>query len=99
MGGGTRLKVVEGLSMEKAVVSTSLGSEGIDVAHGEHLLIADEPRAFADSVLQLLNDRELAHKLGREGRSLVERRYTWETVVNRLEGFYTQLLAALPAGS
>jgi sugar transferase (PEP-CTERM/EpsH1 system associated) len=97
MGGGTRLKVVEGLSMEKAVVSTSLGSEGIDVIDGKHLLIADKPDAFADAVLRLLRDRTYADTLGREGRTLVESRYTWETVVNRLEGFYDHLLAAAPA--
>lgn len=97
MGGGTRLKVVEGLSMAKAVVSTSLGCEGIDVTHLEHLLIADEPRDFADAVLKLLSDRELAAKLGREGRALVTRQYTWQTVVNRMEAFYDHLLAAAPA--
>ena len=98
MGGGTRLKVVEGLSMEKAVVSTSIGCEGIDVRGGEHLLIADEPRAFADAVLQVLEDRAMALRLGRHGRALVECRYKWETVVGRLEEFYDRLLAA-PAGS
>jgi glycosyltransferase involved in cell wall biosynthesis len=97
MGGGTRLKVLEGLSMEKAVVSTSIGCEGIDVIHGEHLLIADEPRAFADSVLKLSDDRELAAKLGRQGRALIERQYRWETVVDRLEAFYGRLLSAAPS--
>ena len=75
MGGGTRLKVLEGLSMEKAVVSTSVGCEGIDVTHGKHLLIADEPEAFAAGILKVLSDRDLAMNLGREGRALVEREY------------------------
>jgi glycosyltransferase involved in cell wall biosynthesis len=97
MGGGTRLKVLEGLSMAKAVVSTSVGCEGIDVAHGEHLLIADDPQAFADAVLHLGTDAELAARLGRQGRTLVEQRYTWESVANRLEGFYRQLLTDSPA--
>jgi glycosyltransferase involved in cell wall biosynthesis len=92
MGGGTRLKVLEGLAMEKAVVSTAVGCEGIDVKHGEHLLIADEPRAFADAVLKLLSDRELAVTLGRRGRALVERDYRWAFIVDRLEGFYDRLL-------
>jgi glycosyltransferase involved in cell wall biosynthesis len=96
MGGGTRLKVVEGLAMERAVVSTSIGCEGIEVTHGEHLLIADEPRAFADAVLQLLSDRELACRLGRSGRVLVEGHYTWESVVERIEGFYGRLLSQAP---
>jgi glycosyltransferase involved in cell wall biosynthesis len=92
MGGGTRLKVLEGLAMEKAVVSTSVGCEGIEVVHGEHLLIADEPRAFADSVLALLSDRETRRRLGRQGRALVEGQYRWETVVEKLEGFYDRLM-------
>jgi len=96
MGGGTRLKVLEGLSMAKAVVSTSVGCEGIDVVHGEHLLVADNPQAFADAVLKLGNDAELAGLLGRQGRALVEQRYKWESVVNQLERFYHRLLADAP---
>ena len=53
MGSGTRLKVLEGLSMGKPMVSTSLGCEGIDLVHGEHLLIADDATTFADAVLDL----------------------------------------------
>ena len=96
MGGGTRLKVLEGMSMAKAVVSTSLGCEGIDVSDNEHLVIVDEPTAFADAVLRLLADRERRLELGRKGRALVDRHYRWETVVERLEGFYDRLLALRP---
>ncbi len=94
MGSGTRLKVLEGLAMEKAMVSTSLGCEGIDVGNGEHLLIADDVADFADSVLKLVDDREMAARLGRQGRELVERQYSWETVVAQLESFHKKLLAA-----
>jgi glycosyltransferase involved in cell wall biosynthesis len=93
MGGGTRLKVLEGMSMKKAVVSTSVGCEGIDVSNGDHLLIVDEPRAFANAVLELFADRKRRLALGHAGRALVERQYRWETVVERLEGFYDRLLA------
>jgi polysaccharide biosynthesis protein PslH len=93
MGGGTRLKVLEGLSMEKAVVSTSVGCEGIDVVHGEHLLVADHPQAFADAVLKVVADDGLAGRLGRQGRALVETHYKWESVVGRLERFYHRLIA------
>jgi glycosyltransferase involved in cell wall biosynthesis len=99
MGGGTRLKVLEGLSMEKAVVSTSVGCEGIDVVHGEHLLVADDPRAFADAVLNVTADNDLAGHLGRKGRLLVEEHYKWESVVDRLEDFYRRLLAAARPGT
>jgi polysaccharide biosynthesis protein PslH len=93
MGSGTRLKVVEGLSMRKAMVSTSLGCEGIDVEDGKHLLIADTPAAFATAVLRLLDDAALSASLADAGRDLVDRRYRWERVVADLEGFYDQLLA------
>jgi glycosyltransferase involved in cell wall biosynthesis len=99
MGGGTRLKVLEGLAMEKPVVSTSIGCEGIDVVHGEHLLVADDPPAFAASVATLLADRRAAAALGKNGRRLVERQYRWDTVVGRLEQFYDRVLAAAGVGS
>jgi len=92
MGGGTRLKVLEGLAMAKPVVSTSVGCEGIDVAHGEHLLIADDPETFAQEILRILADESLMDRLGRAGRTLVETRYRWEAVVDRLEEFYWRLL-------
>jgi glycosyltransferase involved in cell wall biosynthesis len=93
MGGGTRLKVLEGLSMAKAVISTSIGSEGIDVVHGRDLLIADDPQGFADAVLTVLGNHTRATELGRRGRELVESRYKWESVVQRLEAFYEELEA------
>jgi glycosyltransferase involved in cell wall biosynthesis len=99
MGGGTRLKVLEGMSMAKAVVSTSVGCEGIDVTHDEHLLIVDESRAFAGAVLKLLVDRPRRLELGRAGRALVERRYRWDSVVARLESFYNELLAVRSPGA
>jgi glycosyltransferase involved in cell wall biosynthesis len=99
MGGGTRLKVLEGMSMSKAVVSTSVGCEGIDVSHDEHLLIVDESRAFADAVLQLIADRARRLELGRAGRDLVERQYRWDSVVDRLEGFHARLVAEHSAGA
>jgi glycosyltransferase involved in cell wall biosynthesis len=99
MGGGTRLKVLEGMSMSKAVVSTSVGCEGIDVTHDEHLLIVDEARAFADTVLNLLIDRPRRLELGRAGRELVERCYRWDSVVARLESFYNELIAIRSAGA
>jgi glycosyltransferase involved in cell wall biosynthesis len=92
MGGGTRLKVLEGLSMKKPMVSTSLGCEGIDVRHREHLVVADQPAAFAAAVLELLDDRAVAARLGDRGRDLVERQYQWEMVAGQLETFYTRLL-------
>ena len=96
MGSGTRLKVLEGLSMGKPMVSTSLGSEGITVRDGEHLLLADTPETIAKSVLCLMENRELATKLGKKGRKLAEQEYSWTSVGQTLEGFYAERLAAHP---
>jgi polysaccharide biosynthesis protein PslH len=97
MGGGTRLKVLEGLAMRKPMVSTSLGCEGIDVVHGEHLLIADDPAAFAADVLRMLDDPARSASLAAAGHGLVHRRYRWETIVEDLEAYYAQRLAGLRA--
>lgn len=92
MGSGTRLKVLEGLAMGKAMVSTSLGCEGIDVADGDHLLIADEPPSLSRAILRLLDDPALGAALGRRGRALTEAHYSWPAIVATLEGFYDQVL-------
>jgi sugar transferase (PEP-CTERM/EpsH1 system associated) len=96
MGGGTRLKVLEGLAMQKAMVSTSLGCEGIEVEDQTHLLIADDPATFAGAVLRLLEDATLGETLARAGRDLVDRRYRWERVVGDLEAFYDELVGRHP---
>jgi sugar transferase (PEP-CTERM/EpsH1 system associated) len=92
MGGGTRLKVLEGLSMKKAMVSTSLGCEGIDVENDKHLLVADTPQAFATAVRCLLDDPQRGEALAAAGRDLVNRQYRWERVVDGLEAFYGTLV-------
>ena len=80
IGGGTRLKIYEAMSMAKAVVSTSIGAEGLPVRSGEHLLVADTPSSFAESTLQLLGDPSLRDQLGRRARLLVEQNYSWARV-------------------
>jgi glycosyltransferase involved in cell wall biosynthesis len=91
MGGGTRLKVVEGLAMGKAMVSTALGCEGIAVRDGEHLLIADAADAFAARVVELFEDPARAAMLGRAGRTLMEDEYSWEIAGTRLRALYDRL--------
>jgi glycosyltransferase involved in cell wall biosynthesis len=58
IGGGTRLKIVEALAKGKAVVSTRLGAEGLDVIDDQHLLLADEPDDFAKQVGRVISDPE-----------------------------------------
>ena len=78
VGGGTRLKIFEAMAMEKAIVATSIGAEGLPVRHGEHLLIADTPTDFAAAVTRLLRDPPYATALGRRAAELVRSRFGWE---------------------
>lgn len=80
VGSGTRLKIFEAMAMGKAVVSTRVGAEGLPVISGKHLLLADEPEAFASSVVQLIKDQQLRQQLGHAARRLVEDRYGWPEV-------------------
>lgn len=66
------------------VVSTTVGSEGLDVVDGQHLLIADGPRRFADRCIELLRDPGLRHRLAAQGRGLVAQRYTWKRIRGKL---------------
>jgi len=91
IGSGTRLKVLEAMAMAKAVVSTSVGCEGLEVSGGEHLLIADDPSTFAAAVIRLLDNPAEAAALGRRGRALVESRYGWDQSVAELERFHNSL--------
>ena len=92
LGGGTRLKIVEAMAMGKAVVSTSLGAEGIEGVPGRDLLIEDQPEAFADAVNRLLGDPEFAARIGQSARSLAVERYSWSHTAQALESFYRDIL-------
>lgn len=85
VGGGSRLKILEAFSMRKAVVATSIGAEGIEAVPGEHLLIADDTQSFAAAITHLFQDHELRIRLGTAGRSLVEKKYQWKTLAEKLE--------------
>ena len=92
IGGGTRLKVVEGLAMGRPMVTTTLGCEGIDVHDERQLLIRDDAEAFAASVVTLLADPERGAALGAAGRDLIEARYSWASAGARLAELYEGLV-------
>jgi glycosyltransferase involved in cell wall biosynthesis len=85
MGGGTRLKVLEGLAVAKPMVSTTLGCEGVRVRDAEHLLVADGADAFAAAIGRLFAHPGLGDALGSAGRGLVEREYSWDLAADRLD--------------
>jgi len=100
-GSGTRLKVLEGMAMGRPVVTTGVGCEGIDVVRGRHIAVAESAPEFADTLARVLNDPSLIASLAREGRDLVERRYSWRASVDLMEGVLARVTheaAAKPVG-
>lgn len=95
VGGGTRFKALEAMACGKAIVSTSLGVEGIPVQHGRELLLADTPAEFAAAVVRLVADLRsggtLQQQLGAAARSFVEERYGWPTIIPKLNEVYQQV--------
>jgi glycosyltransferase involved in cell wall biosynthesis len=79
-GGGTRLKILNAWAMGKAVVSTSVGCEGLAARDGDNILIRDRPSDFADAVVDVLRDRRLQRDLGARGRATAENFYSWASI-------------------
>jgi glycosyltransferase involved in cell wall biosynthesis len=92
-GSGTRLKIFEAFAMGKAVVSTTVGAEGLGLEPGEHFVPADDPAAFADAVVSLLRDPDRRRALGRAGRVLVEASYCWPIVTRTFESHCEEVVA------
>ena len=92
IGSGTRLKILEALAMGKAIVSTSVGAEGLDLKDSEEIFISDEPEAFADAVTRLLTDAPLRRRVGENGRARVEQDYDWRSIGEKLHQLYTKIL-------
>lgn len=86
IGGGTRLKIYEAMAAHTAVVSTTVGAEGLDVQSPANIRLADEPQAFADACVDLLNDAPERDRLIREAAHLVSSRFSWDHVVRCFEG-------------
>ncbi len=92
IGGGMRLKILEAMAMERPVVATSVGAEGIMATHGENIIIADSEADFAEWVIELLKDTNLRRRLAHGGKRLVEQEYRWESIVEKLEKEYIEVL-------
>ncbi|MDF1544728.1 MAG: glycosyltransferase family 4 protein [bacterium] len=92
IGGGSRLKILEALAMKKGVVSTSIGAEGLEITDGQEIVLADSPSDFVSAIANLLQDRQQAVALGEAGRKLVEKRYGWDSLAERLSRFVLSLV-------
>jgi polysaccharide biosynthesis protein PslH len=87
-GGGTRLKILDAMAMSKAVVSTTIGAEGLDVRDGEQLLLADTPVELAAALVRVWSDTTLRERLAAAARRRAEERYSWNVIAAELEQAY-----------
>lgn len=103
IGGGTRLKIYEAMAMEKVVVSTSIGAEGLPVTDGDDIMLADTPESFAASVIGLLTDPQRATEVGRRAARVVRSEFGWDRVADKFAAICAGLIATptelAPAGA
>lgn len=90
-GSGTRLKMLEAMAAGKAIVTTSLGAEGIRGEHEKHFLVADTPKEFAEMVTRAVKSSEIRSTLGHNARALVREIYDWRVIVEELQRHYERL--------
>ncbi|MEO6693612.1 MAG: glycosyltransferase family 4 protein [Ignavibacteria bacterium] len=87
IGGGTRLKILEAMSMKIPVVSTHLGAEGLEVENRTNILLAGNDKEFAEHVIEVIRDKQLSTNLTDNARLLMEEKYDWQKIGNRLNDF------------
>ena len=94
IGAGTRLKILESLALGTPVVSTTKGAEGLQLSAGRDLMIADTPQAFAQAVLDILEDKGKRLQLATTGKETACALYDWPNIVQKLENFIGNLVQA-----
>lgn len=96
VGGGTRLKIYEGMTMGLPTVSTTIGAEGLPVVDGEHLVLADDPESFASACIALLRDPMQARAMGDAADGYVRQQFGWDGVARRFAEFCQAVIPAAP---
>jgi len=93
-GGGMRVKIVEGMAMQKCIISTSLGAEGINYQQGENIIIANTPQEFYRAIKRCITDENYCKRIGLNARKLVEEQHDTHKITERLVTFYQHTLSA-----
>jgi glycosyltransferase involved in cell wall biosynthesis len=92
-GGGMRIKLIEGMSLSKVIVSTTVGAEGVNCTNGKNILIADTPEEFVKAISQYLNDAGYLSSIGKNASELVAVNYGNKVISEKLSSFYKELIA------
>ena len=90
-GSGIRVKIIEAMAAGKAVVTTTVGAQGIDYTEGENLLVADTPAQFAAQIKRLVDDQDYCHSVGEAAARLVAEHYDVKRLTAQLLQFYDKI--------
>ena len=91
-GSGIRIKIIESMALGKAVISTAIGAEGINIENGKNILIANTAQEFFEAIRTLFENPVMAQKIGEQARLLVEEEHSTAKIIKHLESFYRQIL-------
>jgi len=94
VGSGVKNKILAAMAMQKATVATSMSIDGLDLADGREVSLADEPQAFAEKVVRLLTDQKAAQQLGINGLARVQGQYSWAAMGKELETAIQSVMAS-----
>jgi glycosyltransferase involved in cell wall biosynthesis len=92
IGGGMRIKILEMFAAGKAIVSTTIGAEGIDVNNEKHLLIANDEVSIVNAISKIFNDKNLMKHISENGYNLVCEKYSWSKIAEQFEKLYTLVI-------
>ncbi len=91
-GSGLRIKLVEGLAYGKAIITTSIGAEGIPYVANKHFMIADNSNDFKNAIVTLIKNQSLKLDLQNAARSLAEAEFNYKIIAEKLIAYYKHLL-------
>ncbi|MCP4610423.1 MAG: glycosyltransferase [Planctomycetes bacterium] len=91
-GTGIKNKILEAMAMGKAVVSTSIGCRGINVSPNEDIIVADDPKEYADEVIRLLTDSLLRNNMGHNARKSMKTNYSWDKIAEQFDILFNQVV-------
>ncbi|MFN8995750.1 MAG: glycosyltransferase family 4 protein, partial [Pseudomonadota bacterium] len=89
---GLRIKLLEAMAKGKAIVATQVAAEGLEIEPGTHMIVTDDPAAFARAVCTLLEDAGARESMGKAAQARMEARYSWQVIAERFEAFYQLLI-------
>jgi glycosyltransferase involved in cell wall biosynthesis len=89
-GSGVRIKIIEGMALGKAIITTTVGINGIDCQHGKDVMIADTPGEFCKTIVYCMQNPELVKQLSNNGRSFAQAHYDIKKITQTLIGFYNE---------